>query len=850
MPSVVSPADTLNPFDVVCKCRQFHNKYNLPAGNSYLYEYATQFEKEYEEKFKAKAFRYHTIECDKVVDKIYKHIINDKLGSFVQYNQTPNGRVIEPVEESVAKEVIENRLLPGVVRRRKKRSATAALDKNKKKKNSDDDSINPSNNSNNNKKSSKKDSKKKDNNRENRKAVVSQSATSASISTTVASNNSSISNSSSTTSTASAASAAAATLLSTNAVSSTFNASAVSNTTTSNAAVSNTTTRPKKRKAAQMQYIPQTWYDAQTDNCWDLMLNPEPVEPPKQVREERIKKLPWQQNIDNFTVTGSTNKTLPSLSSSLLQQKPPPPPPPPLPEIPHKDQKEFIQSAHNKLNNIDHDWILEFTKLITIKKPIGELDNNKRKLNPKETIENLKRIKTLHNPEVNERQPPANGVLFPKWLLTRDNIYTDDSDIVSKNKRLHKTEARLKACVEGGLHIPYSKLKPLTNQEQKKVDKRKKRKYKPTEEEQMSIPSKDELELMTNANLKSELKQYGLKTSGRKKELIDRLLGKDEVVIDPRDNKNGLCFRRYLGVYLDGTACGWTLSLDYNLPNATIQHVLVPIFKATTSATSTYAISRPIDNDIETVYYNGSSYSAAKFNYCKINESYVFVDINNILDLGENMAYCMVGNYCTDEVIQSCKTATSKMTHNLIFYLMVCCHVRYDQDKKRIDNQSTLKREHILYHEHKTELDNILQLETEFISKLKDAFSSVEALAFIFGDASNNNKMRLDWSDFERLLWLGVSPLSLYYLFHRNEEERDRCLKVINKLIQDKFPGHVRVSTQDDIYGLQPHVTEYINNTMLWQCELIIGISAQSTDADTFHRFRQHCFQLFIVWIK
>ena len=104
--------------------------------------------------------------------------------------------------------------------------------------------------------------------------------------------------------------------------------------------------------------------------------------------------------------------------------------------------------------------------------------------------------------------------------------------------------------------------------------------------------------------------------------------------------------------------------------------------------------------------------------------------------------------------------------------------------------------------------------------------------------------MRLDWSDFERLLWLGVSPLSLYYLFHRNEEERDRCLKIINKLIKDKFPGHLQVSTQDDIYGLQPHVTEYINNTMLWQCELIIGISAQSTDADTFHRFRQLTHEL------
>lgn len=312
MPSVVSPADTLNPFDVVCKCRQFHNKYNLPAGNSYLYEYATQFEKEYEKEFKAKAFRYHTIGCDEVVDKIYKHIINDKLGSFVQYNQTPNGRVIEPVEESVAKEVIENRLLPGVVRRRKKRNA-AALDKNKKKKNSDDDSINPSNNSNNNKKSSKKNSKKKknDNNRENSKAVVSQSATSASISTAVASNNSSISNSSST-----ASAAAAAALVSTNAVSSTFNASVVSNTTTSNAAVSNTTTRPKKRKAAQMQYIPQTWYDPRTDMPYDLVLNPEPVEPPKKVREKRIKtvsdieKLPWQQHMNNFTVTGSNNKTL------------------------------------------------------------------------------------------------------------------------------------------------------------------------------------------------------------------------------------------------------------------------------------------------------------------------------------------------------------------------------------------------------------------------------------------------------------------------------------------------------------------------------------------------------------
>ena len=123
------------------------------------------------------------------------------------------------------------------------------------------------------------------------------------------------------------------------------------NTPPSNASNTNIgTTRPKrKRKAVQMQNINQTWYDSQTDSCWDLINNLDPVEPPKPAREKRIKVLPWQQNIDNFTVTGSDNVSQPELS---------------LPPI-------NIQQKHDLLSKVDADkWVSTFLHLIAD-------DNNK-----------------------------------------------------------------------------------------------------------------------------------------------------------------------------------------------------------------------------------------------------------------------------------------------------------------------------------------------------------------------------------------------------------------------------------------------------------------------------------------
>ena len=292
---------------------------------------------------------------------------------------------------------------------------------------------------------------------------------------------------------------------------------------------------------------------------------------------------------------------------------------------------------------------------------------------------------------------------------------------------------------------------------------------------------------------------------------------------------------------------GIALQLDWNTNIATIRDVLIPLHKVNEASYKHTLMMGPHEH-IQ-LFYNNKSVLSNDLLKATMNQGkhVVYIDSTNILGNGEFMAYCRVRHYCSDDMIRSCKDLSSTSTNKkryLVFFLMVQCHVLCNANRTlhNIEKERRLGNE--LYLKHTDEVQDLLAFTARFLQALQFAYN--KNLEYIFGQSSDEGLL-LSVADFDQLGWLFWSPHCLKLLPYHSHKEIQRRLNIIHSTVLKVMPDCPPL-TMTSVYQLPDHVKKHIENVMLHDYEVIMGLSSHSQDNQTMLRFQRVTEDLHNPW--
>ena len=134
-----------------------------------------------------------------------------------------------------------------------------------------------------------------------------------------------------------------------------------------------------------------------------------------------------------------------------------------------------------------------------------------------------------------------------------------------------------------------------------------------------------------------------------------------------------------------------------------------------------------------------------------------------------------------------------------------------------------------LYLKHTDEVQDLLAFTARFLQALQFAYN--KNLEYIFGQSSDEGLL-LSVADFDRLGWLFWSPHCLKLLPYHSHKEIQRRLNIIHSTVLKVMPDCPPL-TMTSVYQLPDHVKKHIENVMLHDYEVIMGLSSHSQDNQT-----------------